>query len=51
MNMPINEAAIQYIQSLFQNNSDGHDAQHTLRVYHNALLISRVTDIGKRTGL
>ena len=33
-------SAIQYIKTLFQNNSDGHDVQHTLRVYHNALLIA-----------
>lgn len=41
MYVPIIEAAIQYIQSLFQNNSDGHDAAHTLRVYHNALSIAK----------
>ena len=28
--------AISYIQSLFAGNSDGHDAAHSLRVYHNA---------------
>ncbi|MBQ9239501.1 MAG: HD domain-containing protein [Treponema sp.] len=40
MDSSVINSAIQYIKALFQNNSDGHDAQHTLRVYHNALLIS-----------
>ena len=40
--MPENltEKAIQYITELFQNNSDGHDADHTLRVFQNAMRIS-----------
>jgi uncharacterized protein len=32
--------AIKYIQKVFDNNSDGHDTDHSLRVYHNALSIS-----------
>ena len=40
MDSSVINSAIQYIKTLFQNNSDGHDAQHTLRVYRNALLIS-----------
>ena len=40
MDSSVINSAIQYIKTLFQNNSDGHDAQHTLRVYHNALLIA-----------
>lgn len=40
MDSSVINSAIQYIKTLFQSNSDGHDAQHTLRVYHNALLIS-----------
>ena len=35
------EAAVAYIEKLFQNNAGGHDAAHTLRVYRNALLIAR----------
>ncbi|MBR3741959.1 MAG: HD domain-containing protein [Clostridia bacterium] len=35
------EAAIAYVKRLFQNNAGGHDAEHTLRVYRNALLIAR----------
>ncbi len=31
------EAAIEYIKDLFAGNSDGHGADHTMRVYHNAL--------------
>ena len=34
------EAAIEYIRSLFDSNSDGHGYDHTLRVYQNALLIA-----------
>ena len=33
------QQAIEYIERLFDGNSDGHDAQHTLRVYRNARLI------------
>ncbi|MBE6908998.1 MAG: HD domain-containing protein [Ruminococcaceae bacterium] len=33
-------AAIDYIQDLFRGNSGGHDAEHSLRVYRNALLIA-----------
>jgi len=32
--------AIDYVERLFEGNSDGHDAQHTFRVYKNAQLIS-----------
>jgi len=35
------EAAIAYIETLFQNNSGGHDAAHTMRVYQNALHIAQ----------
>ncbi len=31
------EAAIEYIKELFAGNADGHGADHTMRVYHNAL--------------
>ena len=34
------KAAIEYIRSLFDSNSDGHGYDHTLRVYQNALLIA-----------
>lgn len=34
----INEA-IQYITELFKDNSDGHDLQHSMRVYRNAMAI------------
>ena len=34
------EAAIDYVKTLFRNNSGGHDAEHTMRVYHNALKIA-----------
>ena len=38
--MTIVAAAIAYVHQLFQNNSGGHDAEHTLRVYRNALEIA-----------
>ena len=34
------DAAIDYIRELFQHDFGGHDAEHTLRVYHNAMLIA-----------
>ena len=34
------EEAIAYINALFRGNAGGHDAGHTLRVYHNAMRIS-----------
>ena len=34
------EAAIEYVKRLFRDNAGGHDAEHTLRVYRNALLIA-----------
>ena len=40
--MTIIEAAIAYIETLFQNNSGGHDAAHTMRVYQNALRIAQL---------
>ena len=33
-------AAVEYIKALFADNSDGHGADHSLRVYKNALLIA-----------
>jgi uncharacterized protein len=34
------EQAIAYIQKLFRTNAGGHDVDHTMRVYRNALLIA-----------
>ena len=34
------ERTIAYIRALFQNKGDGHDLEHTLRVYRNALAIA-----------
>ena len=33
--------AAAYVAELFSHNADGHDAAHSLRVYHNALRIAR----------
>ena len=32
--------AMRYIEELFANDHSGHDASHTMRVYHNALLLA-----------
>ena len=37
MNERLIENAMKYIESMFQDNADGHDAAHSLRVYRNAL--------------
>ena len=34
------DAAIEYVKILFRNNYGGHDADHTMRVYRNALSIA-----------
>ena len=34
------DKAISYIQELFRNNAGGHDAAHSLRVFHNAMRIA-----------
>ena len=41
MDERIIDAAKEYIRSLFANNTDGHDAQHSIRVYHNAQKIAQ----------
>lgn len=41
MNEKLIEEAKLYIQEIFKNNSDGHDANHSLRVYKNALQIAK----------
>lgn len=40
MTEEIIEQALEYIKKLFQNNSDGHDATHSIRVYTNACKIA-----------
>ena len=40
MNEETIRAAIAYVQALFVGNADGHDAEHTLRVYRNAMMIA-----------
>ena len=37
MNSRIIENAIEYIKTLFADKADGHDVEHTLRVYRNAM--------------
>ena len=40
MEKNIIEEAKAYINNLFNNNADGHDAEHSIRVYQNALTIA-----------
>ena len=40
MKADIIENAIKYINELFRDNTDGHDADHSIRVYHNAIHIA-----------
>lgn len=35
------ESAKEYIKDVFKNESTGHDKEHTMRVYHNALTIAK----------
>ena len=38
--MTVTDAAIEYVYRLFAGNAGGHDAEHTMRVYRNALMIA-----------
>ena len=40
MTKMLTESAIAYVRALFRDDSGGHDAAHTLRVYHNAMRIA-----------
>ena len=40
MQSRITDEAIEYVRELFQGNSDGHDFDHTLRVYRTAMIIA-----------
>ena len=44
--MTTTQAAIAYIEELFQGNSGGHDAAHSMRVYQNALRIAQSEPAG-----
>lgn len=39
-NMTTVEAAMEFVKTLFKTDSGGHDAEHTMRVYRNALRIA-----------
>ena len=41
-------AAIEYARDLFAGNSDGHDFEHTMRVYRNAMAIAETEDCDRR---
>ena len=41
---PVIQNAIDYIHDLFRDNAGGHDAEHTMRVYRNTLLLARMEE-------
>ncbi len=41
-------AAIEYARDLFAGNSDGHDFEHTMRVYRNAMAIAETEECDRR---
>ena len=41
MNDQLFKNAVRYIRELFRSDSGGHDAEHSLRVYRNAMMIAR----------
>ena len=41
VNKKILDSAIKYIEDIFQNNADGHDTEHSIRVYRNSMDISK----------
>ena len=45
--MDITKQTVAFIREHFANNSDGHDAEHSLRVYRNALAIAAEEDCDK----
>ena len=45
--MDITKQTVAFIREHFSNNSDGHDAEHSLRVYRNALAIASEEDCDK----
>lgn len=45
--MDITKQTVAFIREHFANNSDGHDAEHSLRVYRNALAIASEEDCDK----
>ena len=42
MNESLITSAIAYIGDLFKNASDGHDAEHSIRVYNNGMYIAEL---------
>ena len=39
--MEVVEEAIEFIEKLFDGNSDGHGIDHAMRVYRNAMIIAQ----------
>ncbi len=44
LNDPVIQNAIDYVHDVFRDNAGGHDAEHTMRVLHNTLLLARLEE-------
>lgn len=46
--MGLIDEAIEFIEKLFEGNSDGHGVDHAMRVYHNAMIIAQTERCNKQ---
>ena len=46
--MRLIDEAIEFIEKLFEGNSDGHGVDHAMRVYHNAMIIAQTKSCDKQ---
>lgn len=46
--MKLIDEAIEFIEKLFEGNSDGHGVDHAMRVYHNAMIIAQTEPCNKQ---
>ncbi|MBO4290841.1 MAG: HD domain-containing protein [Lachnospiraceae bacterium] len=46
--MELIAAAIAFVEKLFEGNSDGHGADHTMRVYRNAMIIAQTEECDRQ---
>lgn len=46
--MDLIAAAIAFVEKLFEGNSDGHGADHTMRVYRNAMIIAQTEECDRQ---
>ena len=46
--MGLIDEAVEFIEKLFEGNSDGHGVDHAMRVYHNAMIIAQTERCNKQ---